>query len=234
MRSVAKPKPITTAIGVKGGGDTRIVEVSRNDALALSIAVEANRKLGVTTPEWMRKVADLVKSGYESQPSAAARVTIEEPTPVNLTLGVTVWEQKPPERNPHAVVKLPDGLWMPPASALSEAVDLEDWIREAERQIAGEQEPFRLLLAPVATGLITAGVLAVLARLAGGWAAFVLGVMLVVAEFAGSMMRKNLIRDQGRRVAAYRRRLRDLRIPPKTGASDSDQPNPQPHRATPA
>ena len=86
--------------------------------------------------------------------------------------GVTVWERKEPERNPGKEVELPGGLQMPPAEHLHSIVDLEDWIREAERRIEDEAEATRILLVPMATALMTGGLLGAIGGLAAGWIGF--------------------------------------------------------------
>lgn len=51
---------MTEHAGFVPPGPPRVVEISRNDALALGIAAEGYRKMGLTPPDWMQQGADLV------------------------------------------------------------------------------------------------------------------------------------------------------------------------------
>lgn len=82
-------------------------------------------------------------------------MTVAPVPPVPRSTGVTVWDRKKPERHPEKEVKLPSGLSMPAAEDLDSSVDLEDWIREAERQIDDDAEGTRIFLVPMATALTT-------------------------------------------------------------------------------
>ena len=124
-----------------------------------------------------------------------------------------MWDRKKVERHPEAEVKLSDDLWMPAAADLDSIVDLEDWIREAERQIDDDAEGTRVFLVPMATALTTGGFLGVVGGLTtAGWSGVVLGVMLALAAALEPLLRLNMYRDRFRRVDAYRKLLRDLRI----------------------
>ena len=142
-------------------------------------------------------------------------MTVAPVPPVPRSTGVTVWDRKKPERHPEKEVKLPSGLSMPAAEDLDSSVDLEDWIREAEHQIDDDAEGTRIFLVPMATALTTGGFLGVVGGLTtAGWSGVVLGVMLALAAALEPLLRPNTYRDRNRRVDAYRKRLRDLRIPP--------------------
>ena len=144
-------------------------------------------------------------------------MTVAPVPPVPRSTGVTVWDRKKPERHPEKEVKLPSGLSMPAAEDLDSSVDLEDWIREAEHQIDDDAEGTRVFLVPMATALTTGGFLGVVGGLTtAGWSGVVLGVMLALAAALEPLLRPNTYRDRNRRVDAYRKRLRDLRIPPNT------------------
>ncbi len=137
-------------------------------------------------------------------------------TPGQPTIGVTVWERKKPERNPSVEVRLPDGLMMPAAAQLEHAVDLQDWIREGERQLEDESEVFRLFAAPIAISLMTGGIIAGLTGYTAGYSAMVAGVFVVLGDMASALWRFRVKRDRWRRMDAYRSRLRDLTIPRNT------------------
>ena len=129
-----------------------------------------------------------------------------------------MWDRKKVERHPEAEVKLSDDLWMPAAADLDSIVDLEDWIREAERQIEDDAEVSRIFIVPMATALMAGGVLGVVGGLAvAGWSGVVLGFLLALAAALEPLLHRNMHRDRNRRVDAYRKRLRGLRIPPNTG-----------------
>ena len=67
----------------------------------------------------------------------------------------------------------------------------------------------------MATALTTGGFLGVVGGLTtAGWSGVVLGVMLALAAALEPLLRPNTYRDRNRRVDAYRKRLRGLRIPP--------------------
>lgn len=137
-------------------------------------------------------------------------------TPDQPTGGVTVWERKKPERNASVEVSLPDGLMMPPAAQLEHVVDLQDWVREGERQLEDESEVFRLFAAPIAISLMTGGIIAGLTGYTAGYSAMVAGVLLVLGDMASALWRFRVKRDRWRRLDAYRSRLRDLAIPRNT------------------
>jgi hypothetical protein len=129
-----------------------------------------------------------------------------------------VWDRKKVERHPEAEVKLSDDLWMPAAADLDSIVDLEDWIREAERQIEDDAEATRIFLVPLGTALMTGGFLGVIGGLAtAGWSGVVLGFLVALAAALEPLLHLNMNRDRNRRVDAYRKRIRGLRIPPNTG-----------------
>lgn len=129
--------------------------------------------------------------------------------------GVTVWERKAPEEDPAIDVRLADGLRMPSADKLTNEVDLEDWIREGERQIAEYEESWRVLLVPIAVSLVSGGIVGAITTSAA-WIAVVAGALLFVYQIAETFVRRHTLRARWRRVDAYRRQLRDLRIPPNT------------------
>jgi len=133
---------------------------------------------------------------------------------------VTVWERKQPERDPDKEVRLPDGLMMPAAQRVVNEVDLQDWIREGDRQIAEYEESYRVLLIPIAIALISGGIVGAITAPAG-WIAVVAGVLVMVYQVAETYVRRHGLRDRWRRVDAYRKQLRDLRIPPNTGSASS-------------
>jgi hypothetical protein len=142
-------------------------------------------------------------------------VTVEPVSAVPRPVGVSVWDRKKVERHPEAEVKLSDDLWMPAAADLDSIVDLEDWIREAERQIEDDAEVSRIFIVPMATALMAGGVLGVVGGLAvAGWSGVVLGFLLALAAALEPLLHRNMHRDRNRRVDAYRKRLRGLRIPP--------------------
>ena len=145
-------------------------------------------------------------------------MTVDPVPAVPGVTGVTVWERKKPERHPEKEVGLPDGVLMPAAVDLDSIVDLEDWVREAERQLEDDTEATRIFLVPIGTALMTGGFLGVIGGLAAaGWSGVVLGFLVALAAALEPLLHLNLNRDRNRRVDAYRRRIRDLRILPNTG-----------------
>ena len=128
-----------------------------------------------------------------------------------------MWDQKKPERHPEAEVKLTDDLWMPAAAHLDSIVDLEDWIREAGHQIQEDNEAFRIFVVPLVTALMAGGVLGVIGGApVAGWSAVAIAYLVPLGVALRRVIRRNTYRDRNRRVDAYKKRLRDLRIPPNT------------------
>jgi len=146
-------------------------------------------------------------------------VTVENAAS-DATDPVTVWGRKKPERDPEREVRLPDGLMMPAARRVTNEVDLEDWICEGDRQIAEYEESFRVLLIPLAIALISGGIVGALTDRVG-WIAVIVGVLVMVYQVVETYVRRHVLRDRWRRVDAYRKQLRDLRIPPNTGSASS-------------
>jgi hypothetical protein len=141
-------------------------------------------------------------------------VTVEKAAS-DATDSVTVWDRKKPERDPEKEVKLPDGLMMPPGRRVTNEIDLEDWIREGERQLATYEESYQILLLPLAISLISGGIIAVTAT-PFGWIAFLAGFAVLVYQAVQAWMRRHRLEARQRRVDAYRKKLRDLRIPRNT------------------
>ena len=151
-------------------------------------------------------------------------MTVEPVPTVPRPTGVTVWDRKKPERHPEKEVKLPSGLSMPAAEDLDSIVDLEDWIREAEHQIDDDAEGTRIFLVPMATALMTGGFLGVIGGLPkAGWSGVVLGFLVALAAALEPLLHLNKSRDRFRRVDAYRKRIRDLHIPPNTDSESSEK-----------
>lgn len=130
-----------------------------------------------------------------------------------IQTGVTIWERRRPEKDPDCEVALPSGVKMPPAAHLMHAIDIEDWIREGEVELAEDQEFFQLLVAPTATALIAGGVVGYSAGTqAAGVVAMAMGAFLLVADVVGRFFRVRLHAARRRRLNAYRARLRELTI----------------------
>ena len=95
-------------------------------------------------------------------------------------------------------MKLSDDLWMPAAADLDSIVDVEDWIREAERQIEDDAEATRIFLVPMGTALMTGGFLGVIGGLAtAGWSGVVLGFLVALAAALQPLLHLNMNRDRG-------------------------------------
>ena len=73
--------------------------------------------------------------------------------------------------------------------------------------------PLPAPLVPMATALMTGGFLGVVGGLTtAGWSGVVLGALVALAAALEPLLRLNMYRDRFRRVDAYRKLLRDLRI----------------------
>ena len=126
--------------------------------------------------------------------------------------GVTVWDRKRPEPNPDQDVKLPDGLMMPPAASLNLRIDLEDWISEAEKQMAADDQLSQVFITPVVTSLVAGGCIALLSPggAVAGVSIIATGCVVLLLEIVATLFRRRRLVARWRRVDAYRRRLRDL------------------------
>lgn len=133
-------------------------------------------------------------------------------TPDQPPVGVPVWERKKPERSPSVEVSLPDGLMMPPAAQLEHVVDLQDWVREGERQLEDESEVFRLFAAR-SRSLDDWWHHRRLTGYTAGYSAMVAGVLLVLGDMASALWRFRVKRDRWRPLDGYLSRLRDLALP---------------------